>query len=91
MSSQQFRVPVPTTPANRLLPLPVERRGGPRLLSTVEELIAAGQMPRVTDAAGRLGRILSYHPPTRQARVAWVDQENPGLGELVPVEHLRPW
>jgi hypothetical protein len=90
MSSQHSQIPVgtPTTATPRLMPLPVERRGG-RLLSAVEELLAAGQMPHVTDGYGRLGRIVRYNRSTRQAWVAWSDRENPGLGESILLEHLH--
>jgi hypothetical protein len=90
MSSQHSQVPVstPTSPTPRLMPLPTERRGG-RLLSAVEELLAAGQMPHVADGYGRIGRVVRFNRATRQAWVAWSDRENPGLGEPVQVEHLQ--
>lgn len=90
MSSQHSQVPAspPTIQTTRLMPLPAERRGG-RLLSAVEELLADGQMPHVTDGHGRIGRIVRYNRSTRQAWVAWSDRENPGLGESIPLEHLH--
>jgi hypothetical protein len=90
MSSQHSQIPVerPTTTTPRLMPLPAERRGG-RLLSAVEELLAAGQMPHVSDWHGRLGRVVRYNRSTRQAWVAWSDRENPGLGEPIPLEYLH--
>lgn len=57
--------------------------------SVVEELLAAGQMPHVSDGLGRIGRVVRFSPATRQAWVAWSDRENPGLGEPIRLEHLH--
>ncbi len=60
----------------------------PDLPTEIERLIARGKLPKVQNADGRKGRVLSYIRPTRQVRVAWLDVEKPGKGEVVPVDEL---
>jgi len=60
----------------------------PEVPSPIEAAIARGKLPVVQDRAGRRGRVLSYIRPAREVRVAWHDVENPGKGEVVPVDHL---
>jgi|GEM_PF-6657255 len=60
----------------------------PAVPSPIEAAIARGKLPCVQDGAGRRGRVLSYIRPTREVRVAWNDVENPGRGEVVPVDQL---
>ncbi|HEY8345733.1 MAG TPA: hypothetical protein VIL07_00455 [Symbiobacteriaceae bacterium] len=60
----------------------------PEVASPIEAAIARGKLPRVQDASGRQGRVLSYIRPTREVRVAWDDVANPGRGEVIPVDQL---
>lgn len=62
----------------------------PDVSTPIERLIARGHLPGVqATASGRKGRVLSYVAPTREARVAWLDVETPGRGELVHVDGLE--
>lgn len=56
----------------------------PDTATAIEASIARGRLPRVQDAAGRQGQVLSYIRPTREVRVAWAE----GAAESVPVDRL---
>jgi hypothetical protein len=60
----------------------------PLTTTAIEAAIARGNLPKVAGAEGRKGQVLSYVRPTREVRVAWLDVEEPGIGELVSVEQL---
>lgn len=60
----------------------------PATSSLIEAAIARGQRPKVQDANGRKGQVLSYVRPTREVRVAWADDENARKGEAVAVDQL---
>jgi hypothetical protein len=60
----------------------------PETQTAIEAAIARGKMPKVQDAAGRKGQVRSYSRATREVRVAWLDMEHPGKGEVVSVGQL---
>lgn len=60
----------------------------PDTKSPVEGAIARGRLPKVQDANGRKGQVLSYIRPSREVWVAWTDAGRPGKGDLVPVDQL---
>lgn len=62
----------------------------PQVTSPVEAQVARAKLPKVQEkGTGRKGQMLSYMAAQRQARVAWLDQEHPGRGELVSIDNLE--
>jgi hypothetical protein len=60
----------------------------PETQTPIEAAIARGKLPRVQDAKGRKGQVLSYIRPARAVRVAWLDVDSPGSGEVIAVDQL---
>lgn len=60
----------------------------PEVQTPIENAISRGKLPKVQDANGRKGQVLSYIRPTREVRVAWLDVEKPGKGEVMAVDQL---
>lgn len=60
----------------------------PATSTAIEAAISRGRLPKVQDASGRKGQVLSYISPTREVRVAWNDAENTRTGEVVKVDQL---
>jgi hypothetical protein len=60
----------------------------PETHTAIEAAIARGKLPKVVDGMGRKGQVLSYIRPARAVRVAWLDVEQPGHGEVVAVDQL---
>lgn len=60
----------------------------PHTTTDLEAALARGRMPKVQDATGRKGQMLSFNRITRQARVAWLDPGAPDRGESVPIDQL---
>lgn len=58
----------------------------PAVANPVERELARGARPRVQDAAGRPGRVLSFLTHTREC---WVEWGGSGQREKVPVDALR--
>lgn len=60
----------------------------PETYTPIEAAIARGTLPKVQDAKGRKGQVLSYIRPARAVRVAWLDVTMPGHGEVIDVDQL---
>lgn len=61
----------------------------PEVVTSIEGALVRGHLPKVQEkASGRKGKVLSYIAPRREVRVAWLDVEEPGRGEPVPVDSL---